>query len=96
MKLTMQQVVSFILEIESKDDLKRLNDAVRNRWNRLTAYSTMQFAVGDQVTFEDKNGVTLRGVIERVNRKTCSLRIPGSRQQWRVAPDFLTKVSDNG
>jgi len=47
-----------------------------------------KFTVGQMVEFNSKKGVVERGEIEKINRKTISVRT-APLVRWRVAPSLL-------
>ena len=47
-----------------------------------------KFTVGQMVEFNTKKGVVERGEIEKINRKTISVRT-APLVRWRVAPSLL-------
>ena len=89
-------ILSEVINIEDEATLKQLNNLIVAKLNNirdnrnLTAMS--RFRVYDKVSFEGKNGRTIRGRITKINQKTINVDTP--QGSWRVAPSFLR--SDNG
>lgn len=51
------------------------------------------FQQGDRVTFQDRDGCTVTGVVLRLNRQTASIAT-GDGGKWRVPFDMLRHVID--
>lgn len=54
-----------------------------------------QFNIGDRVRFNPREGSTIKGFIEKCNRKTVSV-ISDDGQRWRVSPELLSKDDAQG
>lgn len=48
----------------------------------------LRFGIGDRVRFEREDGVVVRGVVTRYNKRTVSL-IASDGLQWKVSPSLL-------
>ena len=79
-----------------EEDLLYLNRMVVERLNLLAqARSTMalaQFAEGDRVQFTGPDGKLRRGVVQRLNKKTATVRTDEG-QNWKVSPGLLEKAA---
>jgi hypothetical protein len=77
-----------IRDIDDPDILIRLHDAIRQQAAVLSTRQIRKFAIGDRVQFEhDRLGVMV-GYVQKVNRKTVSVKT--DHGTWRVGPAFLT------
>lgn len=87
-------IVESILRIETHDELRELNEAVSMRWGELDSRALLDFKVGDRVEFtRTKSGQVIRGVVEKINRKTVSLKEDGKAYgYWRVDGACLRKI----
>lgn len=56
-----------------------------------------EWKVGDRVAFEGKHGGVLVGTIERLNRKTATVAVPGPAKfttRWRVSAELLREPTE--
>lgn len=59
--------------------------------DQMRAHKAMlDFAIGESVMFEDRNGQTVQGTLTRYNRKSVTV-IASDGRQWNVAPGLLRK-----
>lgn len=83
------------LERFSDKELIVLSEAVADQVNRLrdnhTRAAMDQFQLGDAVSFNDKNGNMLEGVVIRLNKKTVSV-VTEANSRWNIAPQLLSPV----
>lgn len=79
----------------SYEDLVALNHRIVERLKFLDAVNTheemMQFAPGDQVSFEPSGRGRQFGTLVKYNKKTVTV-ITASGQKWNVSPHLLRKV----
>lgn len=75
----------------SNADLDRTFQIFKHRRNVLAQSAAAQFAPGEKVSFPNKQGITVTGFIQKVNRKTVAIK-GDDGINWRVTPNFLTKV----
>jgi hypothetical protein len=47
---------------------------------------------GDYVKFTNRRGVEVHGIVQRVNKKTVTVKPMEGGTTWRVSPGLLTKV----
>ena len=83
------------LEALSYDELVALNHRIVERLKFLDAMHThremMQFAPGDQVSFEPPGRGQQFGTLMKYNKKTVTV-ITENGQKWNVSPHLLRKV----
>jgi hypothetical protein len=83
------------LESMSYDELVALNQKIVERLKFLDAMHThremMQFAPGDQVSFEPPGRGKQFGTLVKYNKKTVTV-ITENGQKWNVSPHLLRKV----
>ena len=70
------------------DTLNAMIKEINARRQVVQAQIGNNFTVGQMVEFNTKKGVVERGEIEKINRKSISVRT-GPFQRWRVAPSLL-------
>ena len=79
----------------SYEDLVALNHRIVERLKFLDAVNTheemMQFAPGDQVSFEPSGRGRQFGTLVKYNKKTVTI-ITEAGQKWNVSPHLLRKV----
>lgn len=89
------------IDIESLtyDELVALNHKIVERLKFLDAMHThremMQFAPGDQVSFEPPGRGQRFGTLVKYNKKTVTV-ITEDGQRWNVSPHLLRKVKNAG
>lgn len=76
----------------STEELSAVHSLVNEEWTSLQNRAAHSFRKNDQVEFEDRTGNTVRGTVSRVNKKTVTIDVPGTRG-WRVAPSLLRSVN---
>ena len=82
-------IIRDIFAVDSIDDLRDINLAIKQRWSELDAREALNFKIGDSVKFNSrKRGGILTGIVKKVNRKTVAVLV-GS-VTWRVTPSLLT------
>lgn len=78
----------------NEDDLVYLNRLIIERLKLISqAKSTnlmSNFTIGDKVKFVGTDGEAKRGVIERLNKKTATIKLSNGHI-WNVAPGLLGK-----
>jgi len=78
----------------NEDDLIYLNRLIVERLKLISqAKSTnlmANFTIGDKVRFVGSDGETKRGIIERLNKKTATVKLSNGHI-WNVAPGLLRK-----
>ena len=87
--------ISQLLEaFKTLEDLRGVDQLIRARWKlvkqqqAITAITSGIAVVGNQVKFMGRHGVTVQGVVEKVNRTTVSVRSTAG-MRWTVAPGLL-------
>lgn len=97
MKTTINDLESAILALTDAGDIRRVINAIREVQSERTANAIATFKRGDKVRFVAK-GFAIVGVVDKMNRKTMSLRhcfyersgVPVPN--YRVSPTFCTIV----
>jgi len=76
------------LSAMSMGDLLSLNKRIIAEHKRRQADAVGDFYPGQAVTYKSRGrGTNVVGVVEKLNRKTVSVRVAG--QLWRVSPSLL-------
>jgi len=91
--IPMREVQKLINSCTSRDDLMILNKMLKHRFNILTQIEATAFMVGDVVAFKTKGGTFCEGVVQKVNRKTVSVKC--GNIMWKVSPALLRVVKVN-
>lgn len=74
-------------EAELFDLNRRIVERLRFLQQARAHVSMLKFAIGERVAF-DADGVTVRGVISRYNKKSVTIHTPDVRR-WNVSPSLL-------
>jgi len=74
-------------------ELNKLSDSIRTRREALMLEVVGDLKIGATVTFTGR-GVKVKGIVEKVNRKTVKVRQKGTPSDcvWTVTPTLLTVV----
>ena len=72
-----------------KEDLKALSKLINQRYDMLTQQQAQRFMVGDRVTFNDKTGRPVTGVVTKISGKTIKVDC-GPLAKWTVSAGLLT------
>lgn len=82
--MTLHEVFAAAMKL-SDNDQRRLIEMIR-------AEIQASFRPGERVSFIDKRGQVVIGIIDRVNQKSVSLHeADRPTHRWKVSPQLLTK-----
>ena len=87
-----QTAIKAIHGIQSNDDLNQVIEAIKLQRTYLSRQTVRSLRVGDAVEFEGRGGVTVRGTVEKINRKTVIVAEPGYGR-WRVTAGLLKQTN---
>jgi hypothetical protein len=90
-------IIAKMREVDSFDDLKVINAALRDRWKELQRpiraemddkirRAASEFRIGQKVQFTHK-GVPITGEVTKINSKTISVKTGAG--VWNVTPTLL-------
>jgi len=93
MSLTAKDVQSLrtVLEKCDNDDLTLVVNLLKARRDSIGRMNTATLRRGARVKFTGRRGVVVTGTVEKVNRKTVTVRAEGGGL-WRVAGSLLEAV----
>jgi hypothetical protein len=98
-QLTRIQQIAGLIHGADAAELKEIYQLYRQASDRAQRSGVFNFRPGNQVTFTAK-GRFWTGVVKKINQKTISVaaRADGDRfdTQWKVTPNYLTLVTENG
>ena len=77
-----------VIRNADNDTLNAMIKEINTRRRLVQERLGRQFTVGQMVEFNTKKGAVERGEIEKINRKTISVRT-APLVRWRVAPSLL-------
>lgn len=84
-----EQIAELLREVKSSDVLNEIISNVKLRHRQLTALKMRHFQIGDDVKWKDRYGREHTGYIQRINKRSLSLRETDSPTKWRVSPSFV-------
>ena len=87
--MTLQDMIDNFPSL-SASDLLKLNKAAGDAWNVRSNEIRKSFKVGDRVTFLDRSGERLFGIIAKVMRKNIKVDVYG--KNWKVSPGVLDRA----
>jgi hypothetical protein len=94
--MTLQEINRAIIAgTFSNEDLNSIGDAIKFARGQLAQKAKFTFRAGSQVKFtSSKNGLTVLGTVEKVNRKYIIVRENGKAfgGNWRVPANMLEAV----
>lgn len=88
----LEQTINNVLQMNNAE-LQSVIEAVKQRRNWLASESARQFAKGDRVSFEGRNGFPLTGTIEKIKIKYVLVHADNG-QRWNVPGNRLTSVKE--
>lgn len=105
--MTTQEMFTLVIGNATTEELLKFNKDVcaeiRARQSEAAQAAVVQFSRNDTVEFTTRGGITVRGIVEKINQKTVSVReterkdkwsreFSPSAGRWKVAPTLLTKI----
>ena len=87
--MTLQDMIDNFPSL-SASDLLALNKAAADAWTVRGDEIRKAFRVGDRVTFLDRSGERLFGIIAKVMRKNIKVDVYG--KNWKVSPAILDRA----
>jgi hypothetical protein len=88
--LNKQLVKEYLWNIDNRDEISELWSILKQRAKQIDERLTTNFVIGDKVTFKDKNKVTTKAEVIKVNRKSIIV-LADSGHRWKISPSLLTK-----
>ncbi len=81
----------------SVEEFRLLRELVGDEDRAREAHQLAMLRIGDWVEFEDRNEITHRGIVARMNSRTIAVRCaPGEHGQpsteWRVGVTFIRRI----
>lgn len=86
--MDISDVEAFIMNA-SKEDVEAIYSALKYKHSKEIRSATSKFSVGDKVSFIGRNGTKIVGIVDRINRKTVSIKTDVG--MWRVTSTLLKK-----
>ena len=87
---TVQTAVTAIRNT-NRDELEQIIAAVKLQQTFLAKQTARKFAVGEAVSFKDKQGRTVVGTVRKVNIKTVLVDSP-TQGRWKVTASMLRSL----
>ena len=78
--------------METFEQLNEVSALVSQRWSDIQTEARYAFKVGDRVSFQSKQGGTVYAIVEKLNRKTVSVKQENGWNSWHVSPTMLVKA----
>ena len=75
----------------SNDDLRSLHDAIKYAMDRNTYVTKVSLGIGDRVTFSNKAGREISGIITKINQKTVAIKT-ANEGNWKVSTSLVKKA----
>lgn len=90
---TASQIANDILSSNlSNEDLRVLQEAMREAWDLNTRKAKFQFRVGDKVQFHNsRNGMLVKGTVTKIAIKNIQMKAD-TGGNWNVSPTLLQKL----
>lgn len=80
-----------IAKVTSTEELKTLNEAIKDQFNLLSRRTAISFNVGDTVSFTGRGKRTVTGTVKSVMIKNIKVDC-GVSGVWNVSASLLSKV----
>ena len=74
----LEQAIYALRAIDNQTDLNRIADEWKQCMARLSRRNIRTFVVGDHAKFTNVSGITVTGVIEKINRKNILIKVKNS------------------
>jgi hypothetical protein len=87
--MDIKELVDNIALISNKDELRKVNAAVKVAWDTIDQRAKLKFYVHQKVEFIHKNKL-MEGVVTKINRKTIKVQV--GHTLWTCNPSLLTAV----
>jgi hypothetical protein len=86
--------IADLVQTLSINELRAVNEIVNLRWKRLQEQELRTFNLRDKVSFVSTRGITVEGVVTKINAKSCTVSGTGRfvGHTWRCSPSILTKI----
>jgi hypothetical protein len=75
----------------SNSEIDQVITAVKSRRNTLSVQSAQSFVAGNKVSFTGRRGITMSGIVRKVNIKYVVVDIDGSHMSYKVPGSMLKK-----
>jgi ribosomal protein L35AE/L33A len=85
-----KELLAEIGKLSSTDDIREVWSILKQKHARLCSRKLDDFYVGQDVSFEARNGEILKGRITKINVKTATVKV--GMVKWNVAAAFLRPV----
>jgi hypothetical protein len=87
-------VIATVMSAQTAEELRFINQCVKERFASLQLRAAHQFKKGDYVQFKSsKTGVVIAAVVEKINRKTVDVSSI-THGKWRVTGGMLTAIKN--
>ncbi|HUU87902.1 MAG TPA: hypothetical protein VMX17_09125 [Candidatus Glassbacteria bacterium] len=86
------EMTKLVQKCDTIDEAKIIYKLYIARANAISEMKTLQFAPGQRVQFTTKKGITVKGKVQKVNRKTIAVSTDNGT--WRVTASFLKPQED--
>jgi hypothetical protein len=97
--MSVREAIDALAKISTHEDLKRVSDALRQRWNQVSATAAQELMAekrllpGQAVKFKGR-GQSLVGKVKSVNTKTVTVDVKGFPGGWRVSPGLVAVATE--
>jgi len=85
------KAVDAVQNVNNTDELLKLGRIIKEQFSHATREESLNFKIGDEVTFKGKDGSILKGEVIKINHKTINVVI-NDFMRYRISPSLLTKV----
>jgi len=82
-------VIDYLWSIKTRDEIQEMWKILKQRSRQIEEMKTIDFNIGDKVTFKDKRNKTETGTITKINKRTINVRTEDCN--WRITPSLLTR-----
>ena len=82
--------VQGIINTCNRDEINDIITMIKAKQSEFQYKAAREFAVGDKVSFENRRGSFIEGLVKKVNLKTVV--VATNIGNWKVSPSLLTAI----
>ena len=77
------------IKMMNNSEINSVIQMIKNRRTELSMVAGSKLYVGQKVQFSGRYGMTIKGVLEKINQKTAIVTEKNSPKQWKVSISML-------
>jgi uncharacterized protein YkvS len=90
-KETAQKLYELLKQVSCTEEVNEFYTILNQHYSALQTKLVQNFSLGDAVEFDSKRGITVQGIVKKINGKSIKLEATDF-VKWTVAPSLLRKI----